>query len=253
MWFLSRRKRFNGEVAALLPTFGIDMEEAGVMKLLNVLDIAWSHKYSTHEAALLVAYSFARGLHQQYQRRANWLVNNKVKPIQADWVKKGLIRTELVTPWEKKLSERLAAGVADDPSGGAPLAEPAEFPFSPSLPDITRKDSSRVFRLGDFMALLVKDTVPVSQRVGFGPLPFPLTYPYAMVLFDPRAKAPLCFVTLEKGLAAHPFLGMFRQNGEHSNLGPAPELLSEPKFVERALSLLCLEFSIQSAPQEVGR
>ena len=41
MWPFSRRKRYNGDVAAILPALGVDMEEAGVMKLLNVLDIAW--------------------------------------------------------------------------------------------------------------------------------------------------------------------------------------------------------------------
>jgi hypothetical protein len=56
--FFSRRRRYNGDVAALLPAFGIDMEEAGTFKILDVLDIAWSRKYNIYEAALLVAYSF---------------------------------------------------------------------------------------------------------------------------------------------------------------------------------------------------
>ncbi len=106
----SRRKRYNGDVSTLLPAFGIDMEDAGVFKVLNVLDIAWAQKYSVYEAALLVAYSFASGLCQQgLVERADTLVKDKLLPIQKDWIKKGIVRAELVSRMTEKLAQRAAA------------------------------------------------------------------------------------------------------------------------------------------------
>ncbi len=108
--FFNKRKRYNGDVATLLPAFGIDMEEAGVFKLLNVLDIAWAQKYSIYEAALLVAYSFAGGLYQNgLVERADDLIKEKLLPIQKDWIKKNIVRPELVAPWPEKLAQRAAA------------------------------------------------------------------------------------------------------------------------------------------------
>lgn len=108
--FFNRRKRFNGDVAVLLPAFGVDMEEAGVMKLLSVLDIAWAQKYSIYEAVLLVVYSFAAGLYDHGQvSRADSLVKDKLMPIQADWIQKEIVRRELVELWPEKLEEKAAA------------------------------------------------------------------------------------------------------------------------------------------------
>ena len=111
----NRRKRYNGDVATLLPAFGIDMEEAGVFKLLNVLDIAWAQKYSVYEAALLVAYSFAGGLYQHgLMERADALVKDKLLPIQKDWIKKGIVLPELVSPWPEKLAQRAVVARGQD-------------------------------------------------------------------------------------------------------------------------------------------
>ncbi len=105
--FFNRRRRFNGDVAALLPAFGIDMEEAGFFKLLNVLDIAWAEKYSAYEAGLLVAYSFAAGLYDHgLVQRADALVTDRLMPIQKDWIKKGIVRPELVDHWPERLEKR---------------------------------------------------------------------------------------------------------------------------------------------------
>lgn len=107
--FFSRRKRYryNGDVATFLPAFGFDMEEAGVFGLLNVLDIAWAEEYSVYEAALLVAYSFAAGLYKRgLVERADTLITDKLLPIQKDWIKKGIVRAELVSLWPDKLEQR---------------------------------------------------------------------------------------------------------------------------------------------------
>lgn len=105
MIFFNKRKRFNGDVAALLPAFGIDMKEAGIMKLLNVLDLAWADKYNPYETALLVAYSFASGLYEIDIRRAESFVTERLKPIQSDWLKKGIVRSGLIEKWPAALEK----------------------------------------------------------------------------------------------------------------------------------------------------
>ena len=105
--FGNRRKRYNGDTAALLPAFGISMEEAGQFKILNVLDIAFEKKYSSYEAALLIAYSFAGGLYQRgLVERAEALRKEKIPSIQNDWIGKGIVRSELVRHWPQMLDEK---------------------------------------------------------------------------------------------------------------------------------------------------
>lgn len=111
--FFDRRRKYNGDVAALLPAFGISMDEAGVFKLLNVLDMAWAQNFSKYEAALLVAYSFAGGLYQGGQLlRADQLVEQRIVPIQKDWIGKGIVRADLVKPWPDALGKRATAARA---------------------------------------------------------------------------------------------------------------------------------------------
>jgi len=105
--FGNRRKRYNGDTAALLPAFGISMEEAGPFKILNVLDIAFEKKYSPYEATLLLAYSFAGGLYERgFVERAEALRIEKIPPIQKDWIGKGIVRSELVHQWPQMLEEK---------------------------------------------------------------------------------------------------------------------------------------------------
>lgn len=87
--FFDRRRKYNGNVAALLPAFDVDLKEA-VMKVLGVLDVAWADKYSTYEAALVLAYGFVFGLYEKNDhQRANQIARDRIKPIQSDWIKKG--------------------------------------------------------------------------------------------------------------------------------------------------------------------
>ncbi len=69
--FFNKRRKFNGQVAALLPAFGFNLEEAGVMKTLNGLDIAWQKKYTEYEAALFVAYLVFSGMLKAGEPRAS--------------------------------------------------------------------------------------------------------------------------------------------------------------------------------------
>jgi hypothetical protein len=112
--FFNKRKRYNGDVSALLPAFGIDLHEAGVMKVLNVLDIAWEKVYNQYEGALLVAYGFAAGLSDIDVQRAEKLVSERLYDVQKDWIKKGLVRASLVETWPEILQARLARRLLED-------------------------------------------------------------------------------------------------------------------------------------------
>lgn len=119
--FFNRRERYNGDVVALLPAFGIDLEEAGVMKVLGILDTAWADNYSIYEAALVLAYGFAFGLYEKMElQRADRLAQDRLKPIQADWIKKGIIRPQLIELFAKRLEERMvtSASAAEESNGG---------------------------------------------------------------------------------------------------------------------------------------
>ncbi len=251
MWPFSRRRRYNGDVAAILPALGVDMEEAGVMKLLNALDIAWAHKYSLYEAALLVSYSMVGGLRRGGDpRRARWLLAQRVKPIKADWIKKGIVRAELVGPWEAKASRDFGQASPAQGEKTAPAHEPSDYKISGSMPDVTKSDAARGFLAGNLFIMLVKDVPPVAAALGLGPLPISLNYIYAMVVHAHRV-GPLYFVTLEQGAGPQPILGVFGKDGSHSNLGTAPELLDEAKFVDRALTLIREEFRLSERPREL--
>ena len=107
--FFNRRKRYNGDVSALLPAFGIDMQEIGIMRALGILDHAWADKYSVYEAALVLAYRQAYALYGNKElQRADRLAQDRLKPIQADWIRKGIVRPQLMEPFAKRLEERIA-------------------------------------------------------------------------------------------------------------------------------------------------
>lgn len=98
----------NGRVAALLPAFGFDLEEAGMMKTLEVLDIAWQHKYNQYEGALYVAYLVFSGMLKSGNEKTNF-VKQQIGRLQVDWVEKKLVRTELATRFTSKADEWLQA------------------------------------------------------------------------------------------------------------------------------------------------
>ena len=108
--FFNRRKRYNGDVAALLPAFGIDWQEiGGILGALGLLDHAWADNYSVYEAALVLAYREVFALYEKKEvQRADRLALDRLKPIQADWIKKGIVRPQLMELFGKKLEERMA-------------------------------------------------------------------------------------------------------------------------------------------------
>jgi hypothetical protein len=107
--FLNRRRRYNGDVAALPPAFGIDMQEIAIMSALGILDHAWADKYSVYEAALVLAYREAFALYEKKElQRADRLAQDRLKPIHADWIKKGIFRPQLMELFGKRLGDRMA-------------------------------------------------------------------------------------------------------------------------------------------------
>ena len=81
--FFNKRRKYNGKVAALLPAFGFDLEEASVIKTANVLDIAWDQNYTEYEGALYVAYLVLSGMLKAKETRANDVLE-KIEYIQKD-------------------------------------------------------------------------------------------------------------------------------------------------------------------------
>lgn len=95
--FLTRRKRYNADVAALVPAFHIDMEKAGETKMLDILNVGWNRKYNVYEAALLVAYSYSAGLYErQRYSAADEMVFERIKPVQEDWLKEKIVRPKII-------------------------------------------------------------------------------------------------------------------------------------------------------------
>ncbi|TQE98564.1 MAG: hypothetical protein FKY71_13195 [Spiribacter salinus] len=106
--FFRRRRKYNGAVAELLPEFGFDLEDAGVMKTLDVLDIAWQQGYSKHEAALFVGYLVYSGMHKAGEGRAAD-VRERIRAVQRGWVEDGVVRAELAEQFETRMDGALGS------------------------------------------------------------------------------------------------------------------------------------------------
>jgi hypothetical protein len=100
--FFNKRKKFNGDVACLLPGFGIDLEKAGVFKVLHILDAAWENGFNKYEASLMVTYLYVADLYERSRaNEANEIVSMRLNSIEADWLKKGIVSAENVSEFRK--------------------------------------------------------------------------------------------------------------------------------------------------------
>lgn len=106
--FFTKRKQYNGQVATLLPAFGFNLDDAGTMKTLNTLDIAWQQGYNEYEAALYVAYLVFSGMLKAGSPRADEVIG-RIRFVQPEWVKKGIVREELATRFATKAEEWIAS------------------------------------------------------------------------------------------------------------------------------------------------
>lgn len=119
-----------------------------------------------------------------------------------------------------------------------PTADPKPIPFSPSMPDITKKQPIKIFAADPYTLFLLKDVVPIGGGDFF-------TYPYVIAAFDNRINAPVCFVTLESSAFASNILCVFENDGKHANYGSlsGPNLMQD--FVDRAMGLVRERFSFR--------
>jgi hypothetical protein len=105
--FIDKRKTFNGQVAELIPIFGFNLDEAGVMKTANALDIAWQQKYSHHEAALYIAYLVYAGLFKASDPRASDVMK-RIRHTSNEWVVQGDVRENLAKQFSTKINDALS-------------------------------------------------------------------------------------------------------------------------------------------------
>ena len=102
--FFNNRKKFNGQVVELLPQLGFSLDEAGVWKTANGLDIAWQQKYNHHEAALYVAYLVFAGMLKANEPRASDVIQ-RIRSASSEWVSQGVVREDLANLFSSKADE----------------------------------------------------------------------------------------------------------------------------------------------------
>tara|TARA_R110001592_G_scaffold47479_2_gene150394 strand:+ start:1067 stop:1792 length:726 start_codon:yes stop_codon:yes gene_type:complete len=225
--FFNRRRKYNGKVAALLPAFGFNLEEAGVMKTTNVLDIAWNQKYSEYEGALYVAYLVFSGMLKARDSRADEVLG-KIEYIQKDWVSRGLIRKELASQFSSKAKEW---------TQGEEQTESQGFEFLPNMPDIMQSEPVSAHIAGQHLMLLVEDVPSIAERMSGSEMP--LRFPYVLAVVNSSNNQPTMFVTLEEGLTSSVFLCVFDASGTHSNLGSGEPYMERYAFEKAAIEIVC--------------
>lgn len=236
--FFSKRKRYNGQVALLLPAFGFTLDEAGMIKTLDCLDIAWQQGYSEYEAALFIAYLVFSGMLKTGSPRAHDVIG-RIQFLEQEWISKGVVREDLATRFRSKADEWMRK--LTPAAGDRPDARPS-FQITGNMPDITQREPARVFRTKDYLILLLKDVPPVGDQCG--PNPIQLRFTYVMLVADATTRRPLYLVTLERSMMAANILGTFDGQGRHANLGAQDSLSEENAFVTEALSLIGRELKL---------
>ncbi|WP_027252382.1 hypothetical protein [Photobacterium halotolerans] len=233
--FFNRRKKYNGKVAALLPAFGFDLEEAGVMKTVNVLDIAWNQKYSEYEGAIYVAYLVFSGMLKAGDTRANEVMG-KIEYVQNDWLSKGLVRKELASRFLSKAKEWTQGEVQSPSQGGE---------FSPNMPDIMQSEPVSVHTAGQYLMLLVEDVPSIGERMAGTKMP--LRFPYVLAVMNSSNNQLTMFITLEVGFTDSVFLCVFDAAGTHSNLGSGEPYIERHAFEQVALEIACQSLKLDAS------
>lgn len=99
--FFNRRKKWNGEVAALLPTFDLTIEVVGPMAALEALDLVYPKGFSAQEGALYLAYlSYSTFLKERDPRAQN--LRQRMTFAEDDWIKAGRVNPRNVEAWREK-------------------------------------------------------------------------------------------------------------------------------------------------------
>ncbi|RTZ13611.1 hypothetical protein EJ063_19590 [Vibrio aquaticus] len=227
--FFNRRKKYNGKVSALLPAFGFDLEEAGVMKTLNVLDIAWQQKYNEYEGALYVSYLVVSGYLKRDKNKALEILD-QTKFVQQDWLSKGLVDQALVQRFTEKANEWL--GIDND-------TENKGFEFTPNMPDIMSAQPVVMQEYDETILIQVENVPSLFKKFG-GEGEHPLFYLQVAALISKTTNKPIAIFTLETGMTDANFFGLFEGTGKHLNLGKQDRELSRQDFLELAKEKLGL-------------
>ena len=99
--FFYRRKKWNGEVAALLPTFDLTIEIVGPMAALEALDLVYPKGFSAQEGALYLAYlSYSTFLKERDPRASN--LQKRIRFAEGDWITAGRVNPRNVEAWREK-------------------------------------------------------------------------------------------------------------------------------------------------------
>jgi hypothetical protein len=95
--FFNRRKKFNGQVSSLLPGVGVDINDAGTFKVLEILDVEWQQGHNEYEATLVVAYLYVSGLYGNGRAKEASNVIDKINFVENDWLKKGIVTQQFIS------------------------------------------------------------------------------------------------------------------------------------------------------------
>lgn len=111
------------------------------------------------------------------------------------------------------------------------------IPFSPSLPDITKRQPTKAYSGGSYLLFLVEDVAPL----GGGDF---LKYAWVMAVIDKRAGTPLCFVSLENSPFVSNMLCVFEGDGSHSTYGQLSGDDLKSEFTAKAFDLVRSRFDL---------
>ncbi|MDR9427629.1 MAG: hypothetical protein RI553_05900 [Salibaculum sp.] len=100
--FFNKRKKWNSQVASLMPTFGLDIQQMGVMSALESLDLVYPKGFSPQEAALYLAYVTYNSLLSKGALDAAAVVGKRIPDAENEWVKLHLVNPRNPKAWREK-------------------------------------------------------------------------------------------------------------------------------------------------------
>ena len=102
--FFNKRRKWNGEVASLLPTFNLTIEVVGPLAALEALDLVFPKGFSVQEGALYLAYLSYSTFLKEHDRRAPDL-KVRIGFAEGEWIKSGRVNPRNVDAWRKKAAD----------------------------------------------------------------------------------------------------------------------------------------------------
>jgi hypothetical protein len=120
------------------------------------------------------------------------------------------------------------------------------MPLTPMMPDVTDKRPSKIYLAGMYVLRLLEDVGPI----GGGGI---IRYRYVLAVCDKRRSLPICFVTLEDSSSVSNVLGVFEQNGAHSNYGALQGRNLSHEFIGKGMGLIRDRFHLGEIEELVPR